>query len=112
MSEKANRMTYGPVATTPERSDRPVDQDEGPKSAATRLFDIRLLIGGLFTLYGIMLGVAGLFTSHAAREKAAGININLWLGIGMLILGILFLVWQRLNPLRREVAEGRADQDD
>ena len=112
MSDDANRMTHGAVDTAQERTDRADEQSDAPQSASARLFDIRLLIGGLFTLYGVMLGVAGLFTSHAAREKAAGININLWLGIGMLILGILFLIWHRLNPLRREVSEGRADQDD
>ena len=36
-----------------------------PQSAASKLFDIRLLIGGLFTVYGVMLTVAGLFTSDA-----------------------------------------------
>ena len=71
-----------------------------PKSAAARLFDIRLLIGALFVLYGLMLGIAGLFTSDKNRAKAAGININLWLGVGMLIVGIIFLVWKLLNPLR------------
>jgi hypothetical protein len=28
--------------------------------------------------------------------------INLWLGLGMLILGLLFLVWARARPLRIE----------
>jgi hypothetical protein len=73
-----------------------------PQSAAAKLFDIRLLIGGLFVLYGLMLGIAGFFTSDKARAKAAGININLWLGIGMLILGLLFLLWRMLNPLKIE----------
>ncbi|UQX87325.1 hypothetical protein M6D93_13585 [Jatrophihabitans telluris] len=73
-----------------------------PQSAASRLFDIRLLIGGLFTVYGVMLTVAGLFTSDAQRKKASDININLWLGLGMLLLGLLFLLWMRLNPLRVE----------
>jgi hypothetical protein len=73
-----------------------------PQSAASKLFDIRLLIGGLFTLYGLMLTVAGFFTSDTARRKASGININLWLGLGMLVLGLLFLLWHRLNPLRVE----------
>jgi hypothetical protein len=36
-----------------------------PQSAASKLFDIRLLIGGLFALYGVMLTVAGLFTSNS-----------------------------------------------
>jgi hypothetical protein len=78
-----------------------VDPD-APQSAASKLFDIRLLIGGLFTLYGVMLTVAGFFTSDAARHKASGININLWLGIGMLVLGLLFLLWRQVNPLRIE----------
>jgi len=71
-----------------------------PKSAAARLFDLRSLIGGLFVLYGIMLIVAGSFTSKANLAKADHININLWMGIGMLILGMLFLLWWRLNPVK------------
>ncbi|MDQ1720732.1 MAG: hypothetical protein QOI26_466, partial [Pseudonocardiales bacterium] len=68
-----------------------------PQSAAAKLFDIRLLIGGLFTVYGLMLTIAGIFTSDSARQKAAGININLWLGLGMLVLGLLFLLWRQLR---------------
>ena len=79
----------------------PADPD-APKSAAAKLFDIRLLIGGLFTLYGLMLTVAGFFTSDADLKKASDININLWLGLGMLALGLLFLLWYRLRPLRIE----------
>lgn len=78
---------------------------DAPQSAASKLFDIRLLIGGLFTLYGVMLTVAGFFTSDADKQKASNININLWLGIGMLIMGLLFLLWRQLNPLRVERPE-------
>lgn len=70
------------------------------KSAAAKLFDIRIMIGGLFVLYGLMLTIAGFFTSAAELARAVGINMNLWLGIGMLVLGILFLVWARVNPNR------------
>lgn len=76
------------------------DTSDTPQSAASKLFDIRLLIGGLFTLYGIMLTIAGFFTSDADKQKASNININLWLGIGMLIMGLLFLLWRQVNPLR------------
>lgn len=69
-------------------------------SAAARLFDLRVLIGGLFTLYGVVLIVAGLVGSAAEIQKAAGININLWMGIGMLVLGLLFLLWWRAQPVR------------
>jgi len=71
-----------------------------PKSAASKLFDLRLLIGGLFSLYGVLLTIYGFFTSPAEIAKAAGINMNLWLGLGMLILGIVFLVWTRVAPLQ------------
>ena len=75
---------------------------QAPQSAAARLFDLRSMIGGLFVVYGIMLTVAGFFTSPANLAKAAGINIDLWMGIAMLVLGALFLVWWRLNPMRHE----------
>jgi xanthine/uracil/vitamin C permease (AzgA family) len=68
-------------------------------SAAAKLFDIRLMIGGLFTLYGVALTIYSFFTSPEEIEKAAGININLWLGLGMLVLGLLFLLWRRLDPV-------------
>jgi xanthine/uracil/vitamin C permease (AzgA family) len=77
-------------------------EDNAPKSAAARLFDIRLMIGGLFIVYGIMLTIAGFLVSDKTKAKSAGININLWLGLAMLVLGILFLVWMKLNPLRAE----------
>ena len=67
-------------------------------SAASKLFDIRIMIGGLFVVYGLMLTIAGFFTSPAELAKAAGINMNLWLGIGMLVLGVLFLLWAKVNP--------------
>ena len=72
------------------------------KSAAAKLFDIRIMIGGLFVLYGLMLTIAGFFTSDAELAKAVGINMNLWLGLGMLVLGVFFLVWARVNPIHVE----------
>jgi type VI protein secretion system component VasK len=70
------------------------------ESAASKLFDLRVLIGGLFTLYGVVLIIAGIFANPAEIQKAAQININLWLGIGMLVVGLLFLLWWRLKPLQ------------
>jgi hypothetical protein len=75
---------------------------ETPQSAASRLFDLRSMIGGLFVLYGIMLTIAGFFTSSKNLAKASNININLWMGLGMLVVGVFFLAWWRLRPLRRE----------
>ena len=73
---------------------------DAPQSAAAKLFDLRVLIGGLFLLYGVMLTVAGFFISPKNLAKASHININLWMGIGMLIISAFFLAWWRLSPLR------------
>jgi hypothetical protein len=81
-----------------------------PADRSTTLFDLRYLIGGLFTLYGVVLAAVGLFDSDAELAKAAGIRINLWVGLGMLVTGILFLTWARLRPLSRELED--AEQDD
>ena len=83
-------------------SDVPDTGAEVPQSAAAKLFDLRVLIGGLFLLYGVMLTVAGFFTSPKDLAKASQININLWMGIGMLIIAGFFLTWWRLSPLRRD----------
>jgi hypothetical protein len=80
-------------------SKQTVGSTNTPKSAASKLFDLRLLIGGLFTFYGIVLTIYSFFDSPAEIAKAANIHINLWLGLGMLILGLLFLLWTRLGPL-------------
>jgi hypothetical protein len=71
-------------------------------AGAASLFDLRLVIGGLLGLYGVVLTVMGLFASADARAKAAGININLWAGVAMLAAGAAFLAWRALRPLRAE----------
>jgi len=81
-------------------SDKATPTDGDAKSASAQLFDIRVLIGALFTVYGVMLIVAGFLTSDAQLKKASDINMNLWLGIGMLALGLLFLLWWKLKPLK------------
>jgi len=83
--------------------------DRNPQDAtASRLFDLRTLIGALFVLYGVLLTVVGLFDNDEEIAKADGIRINLWLGLSMLLLGALFLLWVRLRPLR---IERRVDTD-
>jgi hypothetical protein len=66
------------------------------------LFDLRMVIGGLLALYGVILTVMGLFASDDAKAKAAGININLWAGLVILAGGAIFLAWVVLRPLRAE----------
>jgi hypothetical protein len=70
---------------------------------AANLFDIRRLIGGLFVIYGVILVVLGLGESDASIDKSAGINVNLDAGLGMLVLGVLFIAWALLRPLAAEL---------
>lgn len=78
---------------------------EEPKSASSKLFDLRWLIAAMFLVYGVVLAVTGIFDSKAEIAKAAGVRINLWTGIGMFVVGLVFAVWARLRPLRKEDAE-------
>jgi hypothetical protein len=84
-------------------SDREVQREvielEQKSATAARIFDLRRIIGGLFVLYGIIVTIAGFTASDAAIDKAEGVNINLWTGLGMLALGVFFLVWLWLRPL-------------
>jgi hypothetical protein len=70
---------------------------------AANLFDLRRIIGGLFVIWGILLIVLGITDSDAEIDKAAGININLDAGIGILLVGIFFLVWAFTRPLGEEL---------
>jgi hypothetical protein len=77
---------------------REVSELETKSATAARLFDIRRIIGGLFVVYGVIVTIAGLTDDEAAIDKAQGVNINLWTGLGMLILGLFFLAWLKLKP--------------
>lgn len=63
-----------------------------------RLFDVRAVIGGMFTLYGVIVTLLGIFDTPSELDKAQGVRINLWMGLAMLALGLLMLLWLRLNP--------------
>jgi hypothetical protein len=109
------------MATTGTRTAQDHDEDDvvhddliassesGASSTLTNLFDLRVIIGGLFTLYGVYLTILGIFDTAAEVEKAAGVRINLWTGLGLLVVGLGFLAWARLRPLVQVMAEGQAD---
>ena len=80
-------------------------EEEARAARAANLFDVRRFIGGLFVLYGLILFVLGIGASDADVDKAAGVNINLWTGLAMLIVGALFLAWAFARPLGEELAD-------
>ena len=75
----------------------------GREAQAANLFDLRRIIGGLLAIYGIVLTILGITDSAGAVQKAAGLRINLWAGLGMLAVGLLFILWAVARPLAQEL---------
>ena len=78
--------------------------------------DIRIPVGALFATYGVLLIVYSFASGDAApRHMLAGMNVNMFTGIGMLIFGSIFL-WlsRRGGPTVRPAGatpEGRATEE-
>ena len=80
------------------QNDTPSEIDEVAAARAANRFDIRRIIGGLFAVYGVILLVLGLVGSHTVKHKAAGIDIDLWTGIGMLLFAAFMVFWALTRP--------------
>jgi hypothetical protein len=59
--------------------------------------DIRLPIGLMFSIFGVLLTGYGLLTggSEIYRRHSLGININLWWGLAMLAFGVVMMLLAR-----------------
>jgi len=68
--------------------------------------DLRYPIGGLFVMLGLVLAAYGAATNGntAQYARSAGLNINLWWGVVMLIVGVLFLLGARRGSARDAAA--------
>ena len=88
--------------------DTTADLSEEEELKAARIqnrFDIRRIIGGLFCLYAAILIVTGIVGTHAIKNKAAGVNIDLWTGLGMLVVGVALIAWALWRPVAPEPPE-------
>jgi hypothetical protein len=85
------------------------DEDEARAARMANRFDIRRIIGGLFVLYSVILIITGIVGDHSVKNKASGINVNLYTGIGMLIFGVLMIVWALTRPVVPEPPETRGE---
>ena len=58
--------------------------------------DLRLPIGLLFTLLGLILMAYGLASDPAIYQSSLGVNINAWWGLVMTVFGgiMLALAWR------------------
>ena len=77
-------------------------EEELEAARAANRFDIRRIIGFLFALYGAVLVVVGIVGSSQVKNKAAGVDIDLWAGLGMLVFAGLMLTWAFSRPVEPE----------
>jgi hypothetical protein len=61
--------------------------------------DIKIPIGLMFTILGLLLGIYGLTTISdvAMYQKSFGINVNLWSGVFMLLFGSVMLLLSKFK---------------
>ena len=66
------------------------------------LFDLRSVIGLLFVVYGIVLTIVGIIGETPEQiAKSGGLALNLWTGVVMLVVGIIFYIWARRETNQR-----------
>ena len=87
-----------PRAASSRRRHPPLTPEEEKNWRLAKLFDLRSFIGGLMLIFGILVIIPGLTASQATINKAAGINLELWVGGIMLVLAAFFLSWVILKP--------------
>ncbi|MCU1510035.1 MAG: hypothetical protein JWR53_1764 [Glaciihabitans sp.] len=80
-------------------NDDSLTAEERARVTSTRRFDLRRILGGLFVLYGLVVTVIGILNAASDSRQTGGIAINLWAGLAMLALGILFFVWDHFAPV-------------
>jgi NADH:ubiquinone oxidoreductase subunit 5 (subunit L)/multisubunit Na+/H+ antiporter MnhA subunit len=101
MADSPDSPTGDPLIEQSEQA----ETDAQRAAKAARLFDIRRLIGGLFLIYGVILVILGLGESDKSIAKSADINVNLYSGLGMLVVAAIFIAWGLMRPLSGDETE-------
>ncbi len=68
--------------------------------------DLRLPIGMMFSIFGVILAGYGLVSDAAIYQKSLGINVNLWWGLALLAFGLVMLFFATRSDKRRLEGEG------
>jgi putative Mn2+ efflux pump MntP len=55
--------------------------------------DLRLPIGLMFSIFGVLLTLFGLVSDQAIYAQSLGINVNLWWGLVLLGFGFVMLAF-------------------
>ena len=66
--------------------------------------DIRMPLGFLFVVLGLLLAIFGMVSQKDLYERSLGININLWWGLVLVVFGACALLLARRSQQRSEHA--------
>lgn len=55
-------------------------------------FDLRLPLGLLFLIFGVILAGYGIVSSPEIYQRSLGINVNFWWGLFLILFGGLILL--------------------
>src|SRR3954462_9667312 len=105
MATPPERPTAAPLIPEAEQA-----EEEARAQRAANLFDLRRILGGLFLIYGVILTVLGITDSQKEIDKAAGVNVNLYTGLAMIAVAILFLIWAFTRPLSKQLEEAEREK--
>jgi hypothetical protein len=73
--------------------------------------DIRVPIGLLFSVIGLLLVGFGVFGDKAIYQRSLGLNVNLAWGAVLLVFGAIMLIFgKRLSAIRSEKSSAGADR--
>lgn len=78
-----------------------MNKNSRTENSQTQLFDIRNVIGAVLAIIGVFLVITGL-VADPQLDKTGGVNANLWVGIVLVVFGVLFGVWNYLAPAKDE----------
>lgn len=73
-----------------------MDDKKAKKTAGA--LDVRNIIGLLMAVYAVILLLMAAFSDSTA-PKSADVNSNLWAGLALLVVAVVFLGWARLRPI-------------
>jgi len=70
--------------------------------------DLRIPIGLLFGLLGLLLAGYGVATGPETYQKSLGVNVNAWWGLAMLVFGLAMLALARRAAGRTAAGDDKA----
>ena len=62
--------------------------------------DLRLPIGLMFSIIGVLLAVFGFASDPTIYQRSLGINVNLWWGLVLVVFGLVMLWLVRRGTAR------------